>query len=428
MDFNKLILGEDELHDFENLLIRERLIDINSDFNTNYEKLIKELPRNNNRRRLLISLLLYEKIDAVTLSSLDLSRLIDMGVVEENSCLTEGTFSDHPTPMTIDAGLEYKKVIISALCDITGQLLSLFHIDLYPKSLIKEEYLFDLCDSYLFGTQSDFIREYGKVIDRICNKLNYIGSEEDAYQMKRSIQKRVENIYCSLRKYKKTEAFQKYCGFLDELEANIQYYSVPAACMSCKEDWRECCVNSEFFTSYSYDCMYKERLGIQRFNKLNGLIMSNLSYGTLFDNSIRFKNVNIDSYKTIEDIYHIVNIDLSDELGSLPVPRNVAEAIRLRSRPEISSFRNVFLQWSSCMYNGDFSEAEYIKKDFKAASDFFKKKESEFQKSKSILHCTCEAVGSQIPYLSNITGIVTPFVNRQKILEEEKHRWLLLTR
>lgn len=62
---------------------------------------------------------------------------------------------------------------------------------------------------------------------------------------------------------------------------------------------------------------------------------------------------------------------MSQIVGSLPVPRTVQEAMRLRERPEIKSYRNIFLNWCDNMYKGDVPEAEYIKKDFDAAKNFF---------------------------------------------------------
>lgn len=428
MGFDRLILGENELREFETLLIREKMIGMHSDFSLSNAEILERHTRINQKTRLLISLLLYEKIDAVTLSTFDYSRLIDMGVVEEKSCLIDGTDSNHPTLTAIDAGLEYKRTVIAKLYDIIEQLLISFNIDLYPKSLLSEEALFNLCDSYLFGTQNDVENEFCDVIDRMFEKFNYLGSWEDAIGMKEKIHIKINQIYEILSKKPETECYRKYSSYLSELDANVQVYSVPHACLSCEHDWRRCCNNSEFYGAYSFNCVFRENLGAQRFNKLNGLIMSDLHYGTLFDNSIKFQSKKKDDLRIIEDVYHIVNVDLSNEIGRLPVPQSVSEAIRLRARPEIKSFRNIFLRWTECLYNGSVSEAEYIKKDFSAAADFFAKKECENRKKKSIFHCFCEVIGNQIPYISNISGIVAPFVNRHKIQEEEKHRWLLLTR
>ena len=51
-----------------------------------------------------------------------------------------------------------------------------------------------------------------------------------------------------------------------------------------------------------------------------------------------------------EEIYHIVNIDMSRIVGSLPEPFTIQEAMRLRERPEIKSYRSIFLSWCENMY------------------------------------------------------------------------------
>jgi len=132
--------------------------------------------------------------------------------------------------------------------------------------------------------------------------------------------------------------------------------------------------------------------------------------------------------KIIEDVYHIVNIDLSNEVGRLPIPKNMSEAMRLRARPEIKSFRNVFLNWCSNMYSGDVAEAEYIKRDFEAATKFFKEQENARKRRQSIFNCSCEILGGLIPYLSTVTGVIGPIKSLKEAREEEKFRWLLLTR
>lgn len=158
------------------------------------------------------------------------------------------------------------------------------------------------------------------------------------------------------------------------------------------------------------------------------MIASSTQKATLFDNSMKFRAPQRPQHKIIEDVYHIVNIDLSNNVGSLPIPKNLAEAMRLRARPEIKSFRKVFLSWCNNMYNGDVAEAEYIKRDFEAATKFFKEQEQAKARSRSIFNCSCEILGGFIPYLSTVTGVIGPIKNLKEAREEEKYRWLLLTR
>lgn len=425
MGFEKIILGQYELEDFENLLIREKWIGDAPvrDYNYTPRRII-------NKKRLLLSLLLFEKIDAVTLSSCDLSRLIDEGVAEPESCIVAGTACDHPTINIVDTGWECKSRIVSVLYVIIEQLLRHFRLDIYPESIFSKEDLLDLCDSFLFGDTVSFEYQFNQVIDQIMGKFMYIDSEYDAWQMKEAIHDRIDTILKVLTKQKiENKWFSDYCDLHRQIQTSIQYYSVPSACFDCDKYWQDCVDNSEFFGTIPFSCKARESLGAQRFSKFNGLISSNTQNATLFDNSLRFKMKKPAAVESLfEDVYHIVNVDLSNDVGCLPVPNSVAEAIRLRSRPEIRSFRNVFLSWCENMYNGDVSQAEYIKKDFEKAERFFKKQEMKRSKKMSIFHCTCEIVGNQIPYLSNLFGVISPICTLTTLHQEEKFRWILLTR
>ena len=115
-------------------------------------------------------------------------------------------------------------------------------------------------------------------------------------------------------------------------------------------------------------------------------------------------------------------------VSSLPVPQNIDEALRLRKREEIASLRNIFLEWSHHLYSGNIDEAQYIKKSFDEAIAFMEKRRIDSNKKKSILRCCFEALGNQIPYISNLLGAISPFLNRKSLLAEERHKWILLTK
>ena len=92
------------------------------------------------------------------------------------------------------------------------------------------------------------------------------------------------------------------------------------------------------------------------------------------------------------------------------------------------SLRNIFLEWSHYLYCGNINEAEYIKKSFDEAIAFMEKRRIDSNKKKSILRCCFEALGNQIPYISNLLGAISPFLNRKSLLAEERHKWILLTK
>ena len=435
MSFNKLILGENELHDFENLLLRDRII---TKMNTEYSPaagspIISKGTRNTNKARLLKAIMVFDKIDAVDLSPYDVSPLVDCGLVEENACISHGSDSVLSSRV-VDSAWKYKNQIIESIISITNSLFRANRIDVYPKSLISQEELLDLCDAYLYGSQRDFLSAYNNAMELILQHYFRFNSDYN-----RALERIWDSVYDNIDKiydvldsvpYEK-DLIPTYLNLFEELQSSIQKYYVSHICLDCKSDWMKCCDNSEFMYTYNFSCPFREELGEQRFAKINGLILSSENNAVLFDNSIQFLNSirnSSDSLKLIDDIYHIVNIDLSNILESLPTPRNAREAIRIRNRPEISSFRNILFHWGESLSTGDIDTAEQIQKDFDEAKKYFIKKEKNNITKRSIFHCFFEALGSQIPYLSNVVGFITPFLTRKKLLEEEKHRWFLLTR
>jgi hypothetical protein len=447
MAFDRLILGEEELSDFESLFIRDGIIHrMHPDFSSFSEISVPNRKvRNKNKKRLLLSIMLFDKFDAVNATEYDLSPLIDCGLIEGKSCIVNGTSQKHPTSLVIDSVWQYERKLMASVFKITESLFSLESIDAYPKSLITEEETLNLCNAFLFGTQKDFLDEYKEILRKMLNnwaKKVFSGdtiygpemlsdNEQEALlnHLLDVASKKIDKIYGILNSVpNEEESLSKYLCLCEELESNIQLYFVPSTCSSCSRDWKTCCKNSEFIYNCTFDCPNREWMGEQRYAKFNGLILSSETNGALFDNSIRFQGKNYSDMKIAEDIYHIVNIDLSKQVESLPVPQNTNEAIRIRNRPEISSFRNILHHWGDCILSGNVDESEYIKKDFDAARKYFEKKEISNRRKQSVFHCFFEALGNQIPYLSNVTGIISPFITRKKIIEEEKHRWFLLTR
>lgn len=427
LSFNKLILGDFELDEFEHLLVKDRY---GIEGTERYDSLPFKNKRITNRSRLLVSLLLYEKIDAVTLSSLDLSPLIDAGVVEPESCIVAGTHRNHPLEEMLNAAWKLKQNIISALYVVLDDLLNYFNLkhEIYPRNVFHDEDLLELVDSILYEEKHDFVAVLKNLVRKMFDPHEMMLSEDIIIRAQELIDQKEELLFSQFSKVKESNSlFRMYCDVFSRMQESSQWYSVPNNCRICEKEWGNCVSNSEFFSQCNFLCPQREDLGAQKFAKMNGLVTSHLQNATLFDNSIRFKTRRVPLEKITEDIYHIVNIDMSQIIGSLPVPHTVQEAMRLRERPEIKSYRNIFLSWCENMYRGDVPEAEYIKRDFDDANKFFKDKERS-EKCCPAFRCTCEIIGNQIPYLSNIIGIVSPLQNLHNRKLEEKYRWILLTR
>lgn len=128
------------------------------------------------------------------------------------------------------------------------------------------------------------------------------------------------------------------------------------------------------------------------------------------------------------DILSVMNIDLSPCLYHLPVPTTMNEVLMLRKRPEIISFRKVFFEWCSLIRKCDFKSVERINKDIALAQKGLEKYYKwENSKTKSF-NCLIDAVLSQIPYLSNILGSITPFSTKSILKTRQDNSWVLLLR
>lgn len=452
MNFNKLILGEQELHDFENLLLRERIIesaheDFRDSLDMNKEYNRSTFERIYNKKKLLTFLMLYEKIDATNISTYDFSHLCDLGIIDSTSCLINGTGGGHPTSKIIDNAWNKKCQIIDVLYQITFEIFDEIGVSIDFENRVPKYKMLDLCDSFIFGSQSDFVSKFIIIIRETWkNYIKNLYPSNLAYksqiygrslidnialfdEIEEHIQNNIDSIYTTLFESRpELNDIIIYEHFSKNLNCYKQKYNISDYCLNCKSDWKKCISNSEFIYNTNFDCPQRENLGCQKYAKLNGLIMSNTEYATLYDNSLKINKKGIDSNYVIDRIYYIVNVDLSKMVRSLPVPTNVNEALRLREREEIVSFRKIFLEWSQNLYDGNIDEAEYIKKYFDEALDFFEKKKIDSNRKRSLLYCCFEALGNQIPYISNLTGIISPFINRKKLCEEERHKWFLLTR
>lgn len=390
--------------------------------------------------------MLYEKIDATNISVYNYSRLIDSGIIDPTACLINGTGNTHPTSKIVDKAWNVKSEIITVLYKITDAIFKANDIEIYSKNLIAEEYMLNLCDSYLYGTKSDFLCEYNTLIHEIWKRnikrlypdINYnikiygysLVDDFDLFErIEKNIVRQIDKIYKELSNFNgRLDDIINYDQFSRKLDAYIQSYYVSDICLNCNYDWKKCCSNSEFLYNTSFDCLQREDIGSQKYAKLNGLILSSTENATLFDNSMKFQNSKGSLDTLVDEIYHIVSVDLSKMVNSLPIPKNIDEALRLRKRDEIISLRNIYLEWSQCLYDGNIDETQYIKKSFDEAVGFFEKRKIDSKRKQSLLHCCFEALSSQIPYISNLVGIISPFVNRRKLREEERHKWFLLTR
>lgn len=176
----------------------------------------------------------------------------------------------------------------------------------------------------------------------------------------------------------------------------------------------------ELYTPTAIKCM---RNSISR-----GLYLSERLGQTYYDGIFSMNTDKVRISNTAYDISCILRIDLTPLLCEFPIPRNMKDVVYLRSRSEIKSFREVFFYWCDCIKQEKYDIAEKVKGDILSAQNALAKY-SEWEKKKtSFLFCTIDALLSQIPYLSNILGVVAPYSLRNTLKENEKNSWVLLLR
>lgn len=128
------------------------------------------------------------------------------------------------------------------------------------------------------------------------------------------------------------------------------------------------------------------------------------------------------------NISYILKLDLSPLLCEFPIPQNIKDVLYLRSRPEIKSFRETFFSWCDCIKREEYDIAQRIKKDILVAQNMLAKYSQWEKKKTNLLYCTIDAILSQVPYLSNVLGLISPYSLRNTIKDKEKNSWVSLLR
>ena len=111
--------------------------------------------------------------------------------------------------------------------------------------------------------------------------------------------------------------------------------------------------------------------------------------------------------------------------------------MRLRNRPEIISFRNIFRSWCEELQNfGDTKTIELITKDFNKASNYLNEQYKKFDKQKKVSYAFFQnfisilmlVPGYFIPFFSLLFDIPESWVSRKGAIKRSETEWFLLTR
>lgn len=346
-----LRLGYSALNNWEALMIKEGLItSYDKDFQDRTLTNTSRHTRVDNKKFLLFSLILFDKIDASHLSMFNMDKLIDLGIVDEHAHMIESQLTNmDETALTfqkLNSSMYQHNETLSAARDAAEEIM-IANKEKIVKALLKQEQL----------------HEY---------------------------------------------------SFLDGCEISKNYYK-----------WLHDC---ELWASSTCFPHAKESMGIIKESIMYGIYDSVLSGSIYYDGSI-FPTENNSIEETnisAQSISRIMNIDLSPELYHLPIPSTISEAIMLRNRPEIASFRNIFFEWCTALKQGDIDMAMRIKKDVNLAQQELDKYYQWENRKIKLFNCITDVVVGQIPYLSTIVGTISPFQTRNTLRKKNKNSWIFL--
>lgn len=353
-DNKTLCLGFSALNNWEILMIKEGLIEkYHDDFHDKYIKPSPQHMRIDNKSFLLFSIVLFDKIDASYLSTFNMERLIEAGLVDEHAHMVESKldYLDQDPTNAVFKCLSARKSY-----DSTPELLEIKQVaeDIMAKNKHK-----------------------------ILNAIRKDDAKHEYYFFRHHEIKR----------------------FFDKWITDCEFWE-----------------NSIGFPEGKTD------LGIVKKSIMYGLYHSAKCNSIYYDGNISFNNkFSIENHGfTGQDVYQVMNVDLSPELYNLPIPTTLQEALYLRSRPEIVSFREVFFEWCKALQGGDVDLTMRIKSDITLAQKGLEKYYKWENSRVKFFNCLIDMAVSLIPYLSTAVGIISPFQTRNVLKRRIDNSWVLL--
>ena len=190
----------------------------------------------------------------------------------------------------------------------------------------------------------------------------------------------------------------------------------------------------------SNDCNKDCNYGHNRYTTLLDIYTSMQMGVPVYSKNIKNRKLSpMQNANIIDDVYYLFGLPALEQLNSLPIPQSFKEMLRLRSRPEIIVFREIFKTWCEELIKFDNERTvELITKDFNKASEFFKKQYYQSQKEqktsqaiiKNLFSIVIAIPGYFFPFLSliGLIGTVEPWKKRESAVERKENEWFLLTR
>ena len=458
LDFTKIILGYNEIDDFTRLAIREKFITSFSDewdewdsgdFDDDFFE--AQHSRISNKSSLLRTLLLFENIDSNRFVKYNCDRLIERGIVTENSLIcAQGKGNELSPEHKINDKINYEDeqgfsyLLTGLIIKMDNKLNTSFFGSIDETEIKKIAHL--LSKGNIKEAKNLLLNS--ELTGLFANEI--IGTDWfDSFLYSSGI---ISKSFGIIDRQALRFAKANICRFIlnpitSFLQKNrdIFSYSSDAIVNNCVElldklfviDGKLRCINCEM--RRSIECLDKFNCehSFDRYVTLIDIFTSLEEKIPVYSRSFKTTAVSsINEAKIVNDVYYLFRLSELKQLNSLPTPQSLEEMLRLRSRPEIISFRRVFRTWCEQLQNfGDEKAIQLITKDFNRASEYLKKQYEHEQRERerkpfiqNLFSIILEIPGLFIPFFSLLFDLPKPWIKRSRAIKKHEVEWFLLTR
>lgn len=454
MDFNKLLLGYQEIEDLIKVAIKEKYITsytseyLNDfgieNFNIKHNEIFISKNRVDNKYFLFKLIMLYDNIDANRFMPFDISRLIDCGLFSENTYFNEISISKkHNEGIINDALIKMDNSDdFNYIVFVRGLFINIENI--YNISILSSIYGYEdieLSRAIEHGDINEFKNILIKMkiekllIDNI-RKQNLFNYEASNKFNKNNLNEIVEKYLITptvklLNRYKYDQANEYRIKRWFNITGDLLTVKNKKVCFSCQHRYNQNCFEND-------DCEYM----LHRLVTLEDLFSSFEYSLPVFTSSFKPSFYLSNDIKIIDNIYTLIEkSEIAQymkvnfkKLDCLPEPKSLKEAIYYRNKPEIISFRKIFKTWCESLQNmDDEATIKLVTRDFNRACKFNEQqyiKNNEARKTKNlIINILIDIIGAMLPpHLILPHSIKKHIKDKDEAIERKETEWFILTR
>jgi hypothetical protein len=128
----------------------------------------------------------------------------------------------------------------------------------------------------------------------------------------------------------------------------------------------------------------------------------------------------------VDDVYYLASASLREDGWTLPAPRTLAEAVEIRGSPFVKRFREVMNEWILTLQEGRIDAAKRIRRDVLLANRELERLERWERFERSPVLFWINAVGGQVPILSNFLSAVATVAGLGSSAMKRHSGWVML--